>query len=69
METRIEMNNVELLSELLAKRERYIEMWQQVVDDSDEQEIIGLALDCIECKLMYGDYVNDIGKEYNYWEE
>lgn len=58
----------ELLSELLSKRERYIELWSNS-ETVEEKEIYDLVLDCIECKLMYGNYVNDIGREYDYWNE
>lgn len=61
-------NRIELLSELLSKRERYIELWLNS-ESVDEKEMYDLVLDCIECKLMYGDYVNDTGKEYDYWNE
>jgi hypothetical protein len=30
---------------------------------------LSLAMDCIGCSLMYGDYINDTGKEYNYFED
>ncbi len=59
---------MKLLSELLKRREELMALYNNSCDD-EEYEMIGLALDCIECSLMYGDYTNDTGKEYNYWEE
>ena len=30
---------------------------------------LSLAMDYIGSCLMYGDYINDTGKEYNYFED
>ena len=61
------MEELRLLSELLKERNNYFEMLEGT-EDENEQEIIGLALDCIVCKLMFGDYICDI-EGYDYWNE
>lgn len=61
------MEELRLLSELLEERDNYFDMLEET-EDEDVQEIIGLALDCIECKLMYGDYICDV-EGYDYWNE
>lgn len=42
------------------------------MEDSEDKEnqlqMISLAMDCLDTCLMYGDYVNDTGKEFNYDE-
>ena len=64
------------LSELLNEK---AEVWKEYetisneMEDGEEKDMIlthlGLVLDCIECNLMYGDFINDTGKEYNYYED
>jgi DNA-directed RNA polymerase subunit N (RpoN/RPB10) len=43
------------------------------MEEGEEKEDIltdlGLAMDCIGACLMYGDYINDTGKPYNYFED
>ena len=62
----------ELLSDLAILEERYMEISSQMEEGEDKDEILtdlGLAMDCIGACLMYGDYINDTGKPYNYFED
>ena len=62
----------ELLSDLAILEERYMEINSQMEEGEDKDEILtdlGLAMDCIGACLMYGDYINDTGKPYNYFED
>ena len=38
-------------------------------DKDDILMDLSLAMDCIGAYLMYGDYENDTGKPYNYFED
>ena len=42
------------------------------MEDSEDKEnqlqMISLTMDCLDTCLMYGDYINDTGKEFNYDE-
>lgn len=42
------------------------------MEESEEKDIllenISLNMDCLDVCLMYGDYINDTGKEYDYWK-
>ena len=59
----------ELLNDLevLDKQRVIVETWE----DSDIKEVtltdINLAMDCLDCCLMCGDYINDTGKEFDYY--
>lgn len=64
------------LSEILNRLEELIKEYQRIDKEMNEGEekdnaleMISLAMDCLDTKLMYGDYINDIGRDYNYWEE
>ena len=64
------------LSEILNRIEELIKEYQKIDKEMNEGkekdnalEIISLAIDCLDTKLMYGDYINDTGRNYNYWEE
>lgn len=64
------------LSEILNRLEELIKEYQRIdkeMNAGEEKdntlEMISLAMDCLDTKLMYGDYINDIGRDYNYWEE
>lgn len=62
----------ELLSDLAILEERYMEIDSKMEDGEDKDDILtdlGLAMDCIGACLMYGDYINDTGKPYNYFED
>ena len=43
------------------------------MEESEDKDYIlmdlSLAMDCIGACLMYGDYENDTGKPYNYFED
>ena len=62
----------ELLNELI-KLENHYNMINATMEECDyKTEVLmdlSLAMDCIACSLMYGDYINDTGKEYNYFED
>lgn len=61
------------LSELLKERKRLINEWELVNmwDESDVKDTaltnIDVALDCLEVCLMYGDYINDTGEDFDYY--
>ena len=62
----------ELLSDLAILEEKYMEINMEMEDGDDKDDILmdlGLAMDCIAACLMYGDYENDTGKPYNYFED
>ena len=62
----------ELLNDLI-KLENHYNMINTTMEECDyKTEVLmdlSLAMDCISCSLMYGDYINDKGKEYNYFED
>ncbi len=61
----------EILKELEYLQEQYI-LIDTIIEDEDEKDeqltMLALAMDCLESCLMYGDYENDTGKEFNYEE-
>jgi DNA-directed RNA polymerase subunit N (RpoN/RPB10) len=62
----------ELLSDLAILEERYMEIDSKMEEGEEKDDILtdlGLAMDCIGACLMYGDYINDTGKPYNYFED
>ena len=62
----------ELLSDLAILEERYMEIDSNMEEGEEKDDILtdlGLAMDCIGSCLMYGDYINDTGKPYNYFED
>jgi DNA-directed RNA polymerase subunit N (RpoN/RPB10) len=62
----------ELLSDLAIFEERYMEIDSKMEEGEEKDDILtdlGLAMDCIGACLMYGDYINDTGKPYNYFED
>ena len=62
----------ELLSDLAILEEKYMEINMEMEDGDDKDDILmdlGLAMDSIGACLMYGDYENDTGKPYNYFED
>lgn len=62
----------ELLSDLAILEEKYMEINMEMEDGEDKDDILtdlSLAMDCIGARLMYGDYENDTGKPYNYFED
>jgi hypothetical protein len=62
----------ELLNDLV-ELENYYNMIDATMEECDyKTEVLmdlSLAMDCIGGCLMYGDYINDTGKEYNYFED
>jgi hypothetical protein len=62
----------ELLNELV-ELENYYNMIDATMEECDyKTEVLmdlSLSMDFIGCCLMYGDYINDTGKEYNYFED
>ena len=62
----------ELLSDLAILEERYTKINMEMEESEDKDYILmdlSLAMDCIGTCLMYGDYENDTGKPYNYFED
>ena len=62
----------ELLSDLAILEERYMEINMEMEEGEDKDAILmdlSLAMDYIGSCLMYGDYENDTGKPYNYFED
>ena len=62
----------ELLSDLAILEKSYMEINMEMEEGEDKDAILTdliLAMDCIGACLMYGDYVNDTGKPYNYFED
>lgn len=64
------------LSKLLSDMEALIEEYEIISKEMEESEekdnilqMISVAMDCIDCDLMYGNYINDTGKKYNYYED
>ena len=62
----------ELLSDLAILEERYMEIDMEMEEGEYKDDILmdlSLAMDYIGTCLMYGDYENDTGKPYNYFED
>ena len=62
----------ELLSDLAILEEKYMEINMEMEEGEDKDDILmdlSLSMDCIGAYLMYGDYENDTGKPYNYFED
>mgnify|MGYP003291835074 FL=1 len=62
----------ELLSDLAILEKKYMEINMEMEEGEDKDDILmdlSLAMDCIGVCLMYGDYENDTGKPYNYFED
>ena len=38
-----------------------------IVKEEDILMDLGLALDCLDTCLMYGDYINDTNEDFDYW--
>ena len=62
----------ELLNDLIELEDQY-NMINATMEECDyKTEVLmdlSLAMDYIGSCLMYGDYINDTGKEYNYFED
>lgn len=43
-------------------------MMEDSEDKENQLQMISLAMDCLDTCLMYGDYINDTNKEFNYDE-
>ena len=62
----------ELLSDLAILEEKYMEINMGMEEGEEKDDILmdlSLAMDYIGTCLMYGDYENDTGKPYNYFED
>ena len=62
----------ELLSDLAILEEKYMEINMGMEEGEEKDDILmdlSLAMDYIGTCLMYGDYENDTGKTYNYFED
>lgn len=62
----------ELLSDLAILEEKYMEINMGMEEGEYKDDILmdlSLAMDYIGTCLMYGDYENDTGKPYNYFED
>ena len=64
------------LSEILNRIDELTKEYQRIDTEMNEGkekdealEMISLAIDCLDTNLMHGDYINDTGKNYNYWED
>lgn len=63
------------LSELLAELERMETEWNEYCDDEEMDELekdilltdLSAGMDCIGAMLMYGDYINDTGEPFDYY--
>ena len=62
----------EILKELAELEEEY-ERINNEMEESEEKDdalsYLSLAMDCLGCCLMYGDYINDTGLEYDYYND
>jgi hypothetical protein len=59
------LNDMEMLE--MMKNDIYSD---EYIDPNEKDMIltdIDLSLDCLACCLMYGDYINDTGEEFDYW--
>ena len=64
------------LSEILNELENLIKEYNYILETMEEGsdkdatlEYLDVAIDCLDISLMYGDFINDTGKDYNYYEE
>lgn len=62
----------ELLNDLIELENQYNVINATMEECDYKTEVLmdlSLAMDYIGSCLMYGDYINDTGKEYNYFED
>ena len=59
----------EILSDIEALSLEYerISNLEETEDTEDILMDLGLAIDCLDACLMYGDYINDTNKDFDYW--
>ena len=62
----------EILNDIKLLEEEWIKV-NETHEDDEEKDIIltdlDLAIDCLTTKLICGDFIKDIGRPYNYFEE
>jgi hypothetical protein len=62
----------EILNDIKLLEEEWIEV-NETHEDDEEKDIIltdlDLAIDCLAMSLICGDFINDLGRPYNYFEE
>lgn len=64
------------LSELLEELARMEAEWDEYSNDEELDELekdmvltdLSASMDCIGAMLMYGDYINDTGEPFDYYE-
>ena len=62
----------ELINDLKVLGDRWLEVYETMDEGDEKDEIltdIELAMDCIDTCLMYGDYINDTGKDFDYYND
>lgn len=62
----------ELIIDLKVLGDRWLEVYETMDEGDEKDEIltdIELAMDCIDSCLMYGDYINDTGKDFDYYND
>lgn len=62
----------ELINDLKVLGDRWLEVYETMDEGDEKDEIltdIELAMDCIDSCLMYGDYINDTGKDFDYYND
>lgn len=62
----------EILKELAELEEEY-ERINNEMEESEEKDdmllYLSVAMDYLDCCLMYGDYINDTGMDYDYYND
>lgn len=62
----------ELINDLKVLGDQWLEVYETMDEGDEKDEIltdIELAMDCIDSCLMYGDYINDTGKDFDYYND
>lgn len=59
----------EILSDIEALSLEYerISNLEETENTEDILMDLGLAIDCLDACLMYGDYINDTNEDFDYW--
>ena len=63
-------NLSEILRELDETYNEFKRLSSEMEEGEEKDEILthlGVVIDCLDCDLLYGNYINDTGKEFDYY--
>ena len=61
----------EILKELDELEEEYVRVNNEMEESEEKDDYLqylSVVMDCLACCLMYGDYINDTGMDYDYYK-